>query len=180
LVLVLGLFSIRCSLGPKTSRAYPNRSLMPEPEPLLAAPEPLSEDYFPCSDCHEGITDRAVRTLEDDHEDLALAHGSLWCLHCHDAEQRDRLHLADETLVNFEESWRLCTQCHAKKLADWRAGVHGKRTGHWRGPKAYRTCVVCHDPHSPAFKSLEPKPRPRRPDEITLQAWLEGVTHAQQ
>jgi hypothetical protein len=55
---------------------------------------------------------------------------------------------------------RLCTRCHAKKIPDWRAGVHGKRTGYWHGPKEYQTCVACHDPHSPLFKPLEPKPPP--------------------
>jgi hypothetical protein len=65
--------------------------------------------------------------------------------------------------VEFEESWRLCTQCHGKKLADWRAGVHGKRTGNWRGAKEYRTCVVCHDPHSPPFQPIEPLPAPLHP-----------------
>jgi hypothetical protein len=169
-VLVLGLFSVRCELGPDTARAYPSRSLPPEPAPTLQSPTPASEEYFPCSDCHaDEPTDRTERVLADDHEDLALSHGSNWCLHCHDAEQRDMLHLADETLVRFEESWRLCTQCHAKKLADWRAGVHGKRTGHWWGPKEYRTCVVCHDPHAPRFKPLAPKPPPRRPEAIALE-----------
>jgi hypothetical protein len=130
----------------------------------------MSDDYFPCSDCHEDEpTDRTVRELEDEHEDLVLAHGKeFWCLHCHDVDQRDRLHLADETPVEFEESWRLCTQCHGKKLADWRAGVHGKRTGHWWGPKEFRNCVACHDPHSPLFKPLTPEPPPRRPEAITL------------
>jgi len=169
-VLVLGLFSVRCELGPYTARAYPSRSLPPEPAPTLQARTLSSDDYFPCSDCHgDEPTDRTERELEDDHEDLALSHGSNWCLHCHDAEQRDMLHLADETLVQFEESWRLCTQCHAKKLADWRAGVHGKRTGHWWGPKEYRTCVVCHDPHAPRFTPLAPKPPPRRPEAIALE-----------
>jgi hypothetical protein len=62
----------------------------------------------------------------------------------------------------------LCTQCHAKKLPDWRAGVHGKRTGHWRGTKEYRTCVVCHEPHAPAFARLVPKPPPPRPEDFSL------------
>lgn len=169
-VLVLGLFSMRCELGPETARAYPSRTLPPEPEPVLLPPPPPSEDYFPCSDCHfDEPTDRTVRVLADDHEDQELAHGDLWCLHCHDAEQRDMLHLADETRVGFEESWRLCTQCHPKKLADWRAGVHGRRTGHWWGAKEYRTCVVCHNPHLPRFEQLEPEPPPKRPEQIALE-----------
>jgi hypothetical protein len=132
----------------------------------MAAPG-LDEEYWPCSDCHEGEeVNFKVRKLEEEHDTLELAHGQLWCFHCHDPGKRDLLHLADAAPVEFADSWQLCTQCHAKKLADWRAGVHGKRTGSWWGPKEYRTCVVCHDPHSPAFKSLEPLPPPRRPDEI--------------
>ena len=80
------------------------------------------------------------------------------------SNEREKLHLSDGTSSSFEESWRLCTQCHGKKLADWRAGVHGKRTGHWLGAKEYRTCVVCHNPHAPPFEPLEPKPPPLRPD----------------
>jgi hypothetical protein len=167
------LFQDRLSLGPSPARAYPPRTLQPEPEPvLLAAPEPDPE-YFPCSECHEDEPPNyTVRELEDEHDTLELAHGNLWCFHCHQAEERDRLHLADGTQVRFEESWRLCTQCHAKKLPDWRAGVHGKRTGFWWGPKEYRTCVVCHEPHSPRFRALEPKPRPLRASEIGLSARL--------
>jgi hypothetical protein len=111
-----------------------------------------------------------VREMDEDHDEMDFAHGNLWCLDCHDAEERDSLHLSDGSLVAFEDSWQLCTQCHAKKLPDWRAGVHGKRTGHWRGPKEYRTCVVCHDPHDPPFKPIAPKPAPTRPEDIIHRA----------
>lgn len=171
---VLGLFSVRSSLGPEGARAYASRSLPPEPDPVLRPAPPVDEEYFPCTDCHEDEpTDRTVRQLEDEHEDLELAHGDLWCLHCHDADRRDRLHLADGQRVDFEASWKLCTQCHGKKLADWRAGVHGKRLGHWWGPKQYWTCVECHRPHTPRFEPIEPKPPPRRPAQIVL-----GAPHA--
>jgi hypothetical protein len=167
---VLVIFSGQCSLGLTAAEEYPSRTLAAaNPEPVLLPPPELSDEYFPCSDCHgDEPTNRTVRELEDDHEDHIVEHGDLWCFHCHDADDRDRLHLADETPVPFEESWRLCTQCHAKKLPDWRAGVHGKRTGSWWGPKDYRTCVVCHNPHSPKFKSLQPEPPPKRPEEIRL------------
>lgn len=176
---VLGLFAIRCELGPDVSRPYPSRSLPPEPAPVLLASEPLDEAYFPCMDCHEGEpTNPTRRVLEEDHEDLELAHGNLWCLSCHDADNRDVLRLSDATTVAFEESWALCTQCHGAKLADWRAGVHGKRTGSWWGPKDYRTCVTCHDAHAPAWKPIAPKPPPVHPDRIRLEtgARLEEVS----
>ncbi len=160
---------------PDTSRDYPSRPQMSDgANVLLPAPE-IDDEYLPCTDCHEPNDTRTnitVRELEEDHDEMEFSHGNLWCLHCHDKENRDSLHLADGSLVAFEDSWQLCTQCHAKKLPDWRAGVHGKRTGHWRGPKEYRTCVVCHDPHDPPFKSIEPKPVPWRPEEIIQQAVL--------
>jgi hypothetical protein len=162
-VTVVGLASIRTDHGPDHTRAYPPRALPADEEPELLAWKPRDDEYFPCSDCHEDEpTNRTRRQLEDEHEDLKLEHGDLWCLSCHDADHRDQLHLSDGTLIGFEDSWKLCTQCHGAKLADWRAGVHGKRTGNWRGAKQYRTCVVCHDPHSPPFQPLEPKPPPRQ------------------
>ena len=155
-------------LGQRTARAYPSRPLAPEPEPVLLAPPPVDDEFFPCEDCHEGEpADPMVREL-DEHDHIQLEHGDLWCLDCHDRDQRDLLHLSDTTPVEMSESWRLCTRCHAKKIPDWRAGVHGKRTGYWSGPKEYRTCVVCHDPHAPLFKPITPKPPPIPARDINL------------
>jgi hypothetical protein len=171
IVLIGGLFGVRFEHQPESTRDYPPRPLIPDGETvLLPAPE-IDDEYLPCSDCHaDRAANRVVRELEDEHDENELKHGNLWCLHCHDTNRLDSLHLADGSLVAFEDSWQLCTQCHAKKLPDWRAGVHGKRTGHWRGDKEYRTCVTCHEPHAPAFRPLPPKPPPRRPTEITLES----------
>ncbi len=171
-VVFAGLVGVRMEHQPGTSREYPSRPQLPDGENvLLRAPE-VDDEYLPCWDCHTSPKRRTgpiPRELEYEHEDTELAHGDLWCLHCHDPERPGRLRLADASLVRLEDSWQICTQCHVKQLPDWRAGVHGKRTGHWRGPKQYRTCVVCHDPHDPAFKSIAPEPAPRRPEEITQQ-----------
>ncbi|MAG31651.1 MAG: hypothetical protein CL908_12255 [Deltaproteobacteria bacterium] len=169
LMLVSGLFMIRCELGPKTSRAYDQRPQPFEPKPVLLPPPPTDSDYMPCNDCHDGEpTNQKVRLLEDEHEETQLDHGFLWCMSCHDVDDRDRLHLVDGRRVDSSESWELCTQCHGAKRADWRAGVHGKRTGNWRGPKEYLDCVTCHDPHAPRFKALAPEPPPVRPDQIRV------------
>jgi len=169
-VLLGALFGVRLEHRPDTSRDYPSRAMIEDgPATLLPAPE-IDDEYLPCSDCHDDEpTNSDPRELEDEHDETMLSHGNLWCLHCHDEDDRDVLHLADGNPVAFEDSWQLCTQCHAKKLPDWRAGVHGKRTGYWRGPKEYRTCVVCHDPHAPAWKPIEPKPPPARPETITFE-----------
>lgn len=133
-------------------------------------PPPFRDpDIFPCSECHneDQPPDPRRRVLEDMHEEIALHHDEehRWCLDCHDAGNRDRLRLANGTLVSFEESYRLCGQCHGDKYRDWRAGVHGRRTGAWNGAKQYLLCVHCHDSHAPRFRPLAPLPAPARPGE---------------
>jgi len=174
-VLIGSLFAVRLEHQPDSSRAYPSRELLPDAEPELLPSPAMNDEYLPCSDCHEGQeTNRTPREFTDDHEGRTVVHGDLWCLHCHDVDNRDFLHLTTGQLVGFDESWKLCTQCHGQKLADWRAGVHGKRTGHWRGEKQYRPCVTCHNPHKPRFQSLEPKPAPRRPEQIRSSEGVSG------
>jgi hypothetical protein len=135
-------------------------------ERLEVPPPPFTEGIFPCSACHAGMTvNRTRRPLTDMHEDIVLTHDveHRWCLDCHDAENRDMLHLASGERLSFDESYRLCGQCHGEKYRDWRAGVHGRRTGDWNGHKAYLLCANCHNPHQPRFKPIEPKPAPVRP-----------------
>jgi len=176
-VAIAGLFTVRLEHQPETTRDYPPRPLIADGElTLLPAPE-IDDEYLPCSDCHsdpDRPTGPVRRELEYEHEDKKLAHGDLWCLHCHDPENPNQLRLADASTVPFEDSWKLCTQCHGKKLPEWRAGVHGKVTGHWRGDREYVTCVACHEPHSPPTTPIAPKPRPRRPEEIVLRAKSSG------
>jgi hypothetical protein len=131
-------------------------------------PPPFSEGVFPCTDCHDNKDlkpNRTRRVLKDAHDDIILKHDEehRWCLDCHDADNRDRLHLASGQPVSFEESYQLCGQCHGEKYRDWRAGVHGRRSGKWNGEKTYLLCVHCHSPHQPRFKPIAPKPAPNRP-----------------
>jgi hypothetical protein len=133
---------------------------------LEVPPPPFSDGIFPCSECHKDLpVNRTRRELSDMHSDIVLKHDEQhrWCLDCHDAENRDWLHLASGERVSFDESYRLCGQCHGEKLRDWRAGVHGRRTGEWNGHKRYLLCAHCHNPHQPRFRAVEPKPAPLRP-----------------
>ena len=134
---------------------------------------PFTDGIFPCTGCHDGKSMKVNtkrRELTDMHTDIVLSHGpeSRWCLDCHDALNRDRLHLASGEKVEFTTSYQLCGQCHGDKFRDWRVGIHGKRTGSWNGQKEYLLCVHCHDPHSPHFKALKPMPPPTRPENIKL------------
>jgi hypothetical protein len=152
--------------GPAADAAVPTQSSTGK---LYSVPPPPLSDYFPCSMCHEDMeVNRERRELTEEHTDIVLKHDEehRWCLDCHDANNRDVLRLASGAPVEFTESYRLCGQCHGPKYRDWRAGVHGQRTGFWRGDKQYLLCVHCHDPHSPRFKPLAPMPPPIRPENL--------------
>jgi hypothetical protein len=153
------------SLAASTTVAAPRAA---GPLRVEAPPPPFSEGVFPCTECHvekDLPTNRTRRTLVDAHDDIVLEHDQehRWCLDCHDAENRDRLHLASGEPVPFDESYRVCGQCHGEKYRDWRVGVHGRRIGQWNGAKEYLLCVHCHSPHRPRFKALAPKPAPLAP-----------------
>ena len=128
-------------------------------------PPPFSDGIFPCSECHKSLPVNRTRRKLEFHDEIQLKHDAehRWCLDCHSAENRDVLHLASGEIVPFEESYRLCGQCHGEKYRDWRAGVHGRRIGDWNGHKRYLLCPHCHNPHQPRFKPMEPKPAPNRP-----------------
>ncbi|GAB4255956.1 MAG: hypothetical protein Kow0092_01600 [Deferrisomatales bacterium] len=136
-------------------------------------PPPLSEDYYPCAEnCHNDLeTNPEKRELVEEHDNIRLHHAEQfrWCLDCHDAKNRDKLHLQSGEKIDFAESYRLCGQCHGDKYRDWKRGVHGKRTGSWNGRKQYLLCAHCHNPHNPRFRPLEPMPAPKVPGSGTLE-----------
>lgn len=138
-----------------------------EPGVFNVPPAPFSdEEIFPCTECHADMeVNYERREMEYFHEEIELHHGpkDRWCFDCHNPEDRDRLRLISGTLIGFDESYRLCGQCHGTIFRDWREGVHGQRRGYWNGAKSYLLCAHCHNPHSPKFKPIEPLPPPVRP-----------------
>jgi hypothetical protein len=49
-------------------------------------------------------------------------------------------------------------------MRDWEVGIHGRVNGYWNlelGEAKRQDCTSCHDPHSPAFQSIEPAPGPQ-------------------
>lgn len=131
-------------------------------------PPPFTEGIFPCSSCHASLeVNRRKRELKDEHTKIQMHHAETmrWCLDCHDAKNRDKLRLYNGELVSFNESHRLCGECHGNLYRDWKAGIHGKRTGYFAGTgkRTYLLCAHCHDPHEPKFKAVIPEPPPFRP-----------------
>jgi hypothetical protein len=154
------ILMLACGFFATPGLVYNEEKLFPVPPP------PFTEDIYPCSDCHDDMeTDLERRELEDEHVDIELQHAEhlRWCLDCHDADDRDKLHLQNGEKIGFDESYRLCGQCHGTDFRDWRAGVHGRRTGYWNGPKEYLLCAHCHNPHRPKYQPLKPMPPPDHP-----------------
>ena len=120
-----------------------------------------------CGTCHESrdqplVTD--VAELDDFHGGLRVDHGWLECASCHDAEQRDMLHLASGQTLPMTDVMSLCAQCHGPQFRDYQHGSHGGMTGYWdltQGPRQRNNCVDCHDPHAPQFPVFQPMPGPR-------------------
>ncbi len=154
--------------APAAQRGTPNANADRDLQ-FPVPPPPFSEGIFPCSQCHKDMTPNPRRReLKEEHTNIVLNHaqGQRWCLDCHDLTNRDKLHLISGEKIGFDESYRLCGQCHGDKYRDWKVGVHGKRTGYWNGKKEYLLCAHCHNPHSPRFKPLKPLPPPVRPGNI--------------
>ena len=134
--------------------------------PGYILPSGRSPGNLPCAKCHDYRTeDRSKRELVKYHTDIQLQHGDKqrWCFDCHDGE---KLRLQNRQVIDFSESYLLCGQCHGTILRDWKAGIHGKRSGSWAGDKLYRVCASCHDPHQPKFKAIEPKQPPVKPSDL--------------
>jgi hypothetical protein len=142
-------------------------------------------EIFPCSDCHdeEWEVDRTRRDLDEPHDEIPgkfANHDSdnRWCLDCHSASKREQLRLLNGELIEFNEYYRVCEQCHKRVYREWKMGVHGKRTGYWNGEKQWMHCTQCHNPHDPPFKPIEPMPAPRKPLKI-WSATAAGDTHSE-
>ena len=170
-VVAAGLSVQACRGAVREAEAAPqiaSSTATAEPLKLEVPPPPFSDGIFPCTECHNATdlpANPVRRQLVDAHDDIVLKHDEehRWCLDCHDAANRDQLHLASGAPVSFEQSYQLCGQCHGEKYRDWRVGVHGRRVGQWNGAKEYLLCVHCHNPHQPRFQALAPKPAPLRP-----------------
>lgn len=154
--------------------APPSITLVPGAEPeavfsryLDTAPPnvPARKDhltFYPCSQCHEHWkTDETPRVLAPVHE-VSLEHGEgrIWCLTCHDADDRDQLTTVRDSKVDFDEAWKVCGQCHANRQKDWYFGAHGKRVYDWQGEPTRYNCTHCHNPHRPPFMQQKPQPKP--------------------
>jgi len=123
-----------------------------------------------CNVCHAQLepdpTPRELAGPTSPNHQFELKHGEgrFWCLTCHDPVNRDKLRLLNGEKIGFDESTKLCSQCHGKVFKDWTDHIHGKWVGEWgEEAKPEKVCVDCHDPHDPVFGKLVPEPAPEKP-----------------
>ncbi len=118
---------------------------------------------YPCSNCHtqsleQMQADRSAGTRKA-HWDIHLVHAAettMSCTTCHARDNLDQLVSLTGKLINLNESFKLCGQCHSSQYKDWQGGAHGKEINGWKPPRVATTCVSCHNPHQPAFPKRFP------------------------
>ena len=121
---------------------------------------------FPCSQCHDKVVSaQGVGRSRAPHSDVVVEHfdGGTRCGLCHDVRAMNRLRLFSDDRIGFDESHRLCGQCHSEKVKDWSFGAHGKHVGSWRDTRYRLTCADCHNPHRPAVPQSRALPGPTFP-----------------
>ncbi|MDH3694927.1 MAG: cytochrome C [Gammaproteobacteria bacterium] len=168
-----GLFGVAADDGsPEELRfeGYPDAPVF-----TIAASERKSR-HRRCSRCHDKMDPNpTIRELEDaPHVDYSShGKGHIWCLVCHDEQERESLRTLLGEKLEFTQAHIVCGSCHANREKDWYFGGHGKRLSNWQGERVIYTCTYCHDPHEPAIEPREPKPAP------SIRAGLEKMNNDQ-
>lgn len=117
---------------------------------------------FKCSECHtKSIPELKSKNKlgKKAHDFIKLNHATsneITCNSCHPTEKLDYLKSNLDAEIDFNESYKVCAQCHSFEYKDWIGGAHGKRVKGWVNPRISQTCVDCHNPHSPKFESRFP------------------------
>ncbi|MFD2726323.1 multiheme c-type cytochrome [Hyunsoonleella rubra] len=115
---------------------------------------------FACIECHNvGLDKLQSKDIKKAHWEITLAHAdesTMNCATCHNGEDMNALNTLTGNKVDFNKSYKLCAQCHSSQFEDWKGGAHGKKVAGWAPPRASYTCVNCHNPHDPSFKSRWP------------------------
>ena len=115
---------------------------------------------YACIECHtKPLKQMQSKDLKKAHWNISIKHAdanTMNCITCHSSKNMDNLHSLTGSKIDFNKSYKLCSQCHTKQFKDWTGGAHGKQIGGWAPPRASLTCVNCHNPHNPAFSSKWP------------------------
>lgn len=115
---------------------------------------------YACTECHsKPVEQMKGKDLKKAHWNIKINHANqsiMNCLTCHNGKDMDHLKSLTGVSIDFNNSYKLCSQCHQKQFYDWSGGAHGKRLESWAPPRLSMTCVNCHNPHEPHIKSKWP------------------------
>ncbi|WGH76767.1 cytochrome c3 family protein [Tenacibaculum tangerinum] len=115
---------------------------------------------YKCTECHtKPLEKMQAKDIKKAHWDIKLNHASLNtmnCITCHDSNNINELKSITGHKIDFNESYKQCSQCHQKQHKDWAGGAHGKQMESWTNPRVSMTCVNCHNPHNPGFDTKWP------------------------
>lgn len=117
---------------------------------------------YNCTECHTVPIEKLKQdniTKKAAHWNIKLNHANaetMNCATCHTSNDMDNLQSLTNSSIDFNDSYKLCGQCHQKEFKDWKGGAHGKQLGGWAPPRLSNTCVNCHNPHNPYFEKRWP------------------------
>ncbi|MFD2565943.1 cytochrome C [Pseudotenacibaculum haliotis] len=132
-----------------------------EGEHAFLIPERKGEiKLYACTECHtKPLPKMKGEDVKKAHWNIEIKHAgsqTMNCITCHNSDNMDELTSITGKSIDFNMSYKLCSQCHTKQFDDWKGGAHGKKIGGWAPPRASLTCVNCHNPHNPSFESKWP------------------------
>jgi Cytochrome c3 len=134
----------------------------PDRPPFFVLARKAAIQKYPCSACHTVPLERmrgAAGSPRRAHWDVTLDHAPtavMTCGTCHALDAPDTLRTLQRTEVDFDYSYQVCAQCHARQADDWASGAHGKRAGGWAPPRVVLACTQCHNPHQPQWDTRWP------------------------
>ena len=117
---------------------------------------------YKCTECHSEPLEKLRLENKDKkaaHWNIKLSHAgpeTMNCNTCHTGSDMDNLQILTNSSIDFNYSYKVCSQCHQKQFKDWKGGAHGKQLGGWAPPRVSNTCVNCHNPHNPKFEKRWP------------------------
>ena len=126
---------------------------------------------YPCNSCHTESIPKLKEgyDIQKAHWNINVMHApsnTMNCTTCHNESNLNNLHSITSSEISFNQSYKLCAQCHSTQYNDWVGGAHGKKLGGWAPPTIKNNCVNCHNPHKPAFE-------PRWPARLNTQKLIE-------
>ncbi|MBM3724036.1 MAG: hypothetical protein FJW40_01235 [Acidobacteria bacterium] len=151
---VVSIFVLAACGGSPGRPPRPMSALDIVPAPPGVVERAAFMEKAPCTRCHTVPLAAMSPVHPAAHWGVAQRHApneTMQCQTCHADPVRGELRMLGGAPVGFDESHRLCGQCHARQQKDWAGGAHGKRATGWASARVAIGCTGCHNPHSPGF-----------------------------